>query len=755
MPISKEILDAIALSPAEYEMIVARLGREPNPVELGMFGALWSEHCGYKHSRPLLGMLPARSARTLSQAGAENAGAIDIGNGLAVVFKVESHNHPSAVEPLQGAATGVGGIVRDILAMGARPIALLNSLRFGPPDTAANRRLLRGVVDGIGWYGNCIGVPDVAGEIYFDESYSQNPLVNAMCVGIARIDDLTGAAADRPGDVVLLAGAGTGRDGIHGASGLASRTFEQEQELRPTVQVGNPFLEKSLIEACLEALATGRVRALQDLGAAGLTSAAVESAARGRRGIALDISRVHRRESGMTGYEVMLSESQERMLLVAAPDDVPAVRAVFDKWDVPCRAVGTVTRERTARVTDGGATIAAAPVAHLADAPRYRLSGRPAPAARDRQRLRLRDVPLPADAGEILRRLLASPNIASRQSVYRQYDHQVQTNTVVGPGAGDAAVLRVKGTGQAIAVAIDGNGRQCYLDPYRGGQLAVAEVTRNLSCVGAEPLALTDCLNFGNPERPEVYYQLEQCIRGMARACRALDVPVVSGNVSLYNESRGAAIFPTPVVGGLGLLHDAARHCGAGFPDAGLSVVLLGAGQLTARAADLAGSEYLNTAHGMLRGRPRVDLALERRVQALCRRLIADGAVVSAHDCADGGLAVTLAESCILGNGQVAGIATKETPVGFTAAAEFIANMPRRWDAALFGEAPSRIVVAAAPGRLGDLHCAAAAAGVPLMALGETGGSRLRLGGIVDLGLTELADAWYGGLRDIIAPGRV
>ena len=755
MPVSQETLDAIALSPDEYNMIVARLDREPNPVELGMFGALWSEHCGYKHSRPLLEMLPTRSARTLSQAGAENAGAISIGNGLAVVFKVESHNHPSAVEPLQGAATGVGGIVRDILAMGARPIALLNSLRFGPPDTAANRRLLRGVVDGIGWYGNCIGVPDVGGEISFDPSYSQNPLVNAMCVGIAPIDRLASAAADRPGDILLLAGAGTGRDGIHGASGLASRTFEAEQELRPTVQVGNPFLEKSLIEACLEALATGKVRALQDLGAAGLTSAAVESAARGRRGIALDISRVHRRESGMTGYEVMLSESQERMLLVAAPEEVPAVRAVFDQWDVPCHPVGTVTAERMARVTDAGTALAAVPVAHLTDAPQYRLSGQPSPAALERQRLRLRDVPLPTDPGATLQRLLAAPNIASRQSVYRQYDHQVQTNTVVGPGAGDAAVLRVKGTEQAIAVAIDGNGRQCYLDPYRGGQLAVAEVTRNLSCAGAEPLALTDCLNFGNPERPEVYYQLEQCVRGMARACRALAVPVVSGNVSLYNESRDAAIFPTPIIGGLGLLDDAARHCGAGFPAAGLSVVLLGAARLTARASDLAGSEYLNTMHGMVRGRPRLDLALERRVQALCRQLIAAGAAVSAHDCSDGGLAVTLAESCLLGDGRVGGDSPAGfTATGFTASDDFIANLPRRWDAALFGEAPSRIVIAVAPGRLAETRRAAAAAAVPVMTLGKTGGPRLRMGGAVDLELTALADAWYGGLRDIIAPGR-
>ena len=746
MPVTQEILDEIALSRAEYDMIVDRLDREPNPVELGMFGALWSEHCGYKHSRPLLGMLPSRSDRTLSQAGAENAGAIDIGNGLAVVFKVESHNHPSAVEPLQGAATGVGGIVRDILAMGARPIALLNSLRFGPPDSATNRRLLKGVVDGIGWYGNCIGVPDVAGEIYFDDRYSQNPLVNAMCVGIARIEDLASAAADRTGDILLLAGAGTGRDGIHGASGLASRTFEEEQELRPTVQVGNPFLEKSLIEACLEALATGKVRALQDLGAAGLTSAAVESAARGGRGIALDISQVHRREAGMTGYEVMLSESQERMLLAAAPEHAPAIQDVFDKWDIPCRPVGTVTEEPYALVTDGGEPIASAPVSHLTDAPRYRLDGQPSAESVERQRLRLRDVPMPTDAGETLLRILAAPNITSRQGVYRQYDHQVQTNTVVGPGAGDAAVLRVKGTDQAVAVAIDGNGRQCFLDPYRGAQMVVAEVTRNLSCVGAEPLALTDCLNFGNPERPEIYYQLEQCIRGMARACRALGVPVVSGNASLYNESQGTAIYPTPIVGGLGLLEDVRQHRGSGFPEEGLAVILLGTNQLTAIASDLAGSEYLNTIHGLVKGRPRIDLALERRVQAVCRSLIADGTVKSAHDCSDGGLAVAIAESCILGGGRIGG----GDSVGFVASDELCNNIPRRWDAALFGETASRILISVDTTHVRSTIASAETAGVPATILGHTGGNRVRFDDLLDLPVEGLAGAWYGGLSSAI-----
>ena len=656
---------------------------------------------------------------------------MDIGDGLAVVFKVESHNHPSAVEPMQGAATGVGGIVRDILAMGARPIALLNSLRFGPPSDAESMRLFRGVVSGISWYGNCIGVPDVGGEICFDASYAQNPLVNAMCVGLVSKDRLATASAGEAGNVILLAGAGTGRDGIHGASGLASRTLDEEQELRPTVQVGNPFLEKVLIEACLEALDTGSVLAIQDLGAAGLTSAAIESAHRARRGVLLDISQVHRREEGMTGYEVMLSESQERMILVAAPDGREAIEEVFRKWDVPCHAIGEVTAETDARVVDGSSPLAGLPIGHLAAAPQYRLQGRPDPGYKQRQKLALSRVPLPGRGpGETLLGLLASPNVASKEGVYRQYDHQVQTNTVVGPGS-DAAVLRIKGSGKAIALCIDGNGRYCYLDPYRGGQIAVAEVCRNLSCAGAEPVALTDCLNFGNPERPEVYYQLEWCIRGMARACRALGVPVVSGNVSLYNETRELAVYPTPVVGGLGVLEDAALHTRSSFPGEGLEVALLGRDGLSARAVDLAGSEYLQAVHGQVAGRPEIDLSLERRVQDLCRQLIREGVAASAHDCSDGGLAVALAECCIQGG------------VGFRGAPD----VPGRWDAALFGEGQSRIVVSLPPERWPDLEELAGDAGTRILRLGSTGGSRLAWGRLLDLPVAEMADAWRGGLK--------
>ena len=744
MPVSQETLDEIALSAAEYGLIIDRLDREPNPVELGMFGALWSEHCGYKHSRPLLRLLPSRSPRVLSQSGAENAGAVDIGDGLAVVFKVESHNHPSAVEPLQGAATGVGGIVRDILAMGARPLALLNSLRFGPLDSTPggdhNRHLFRGVVEGISWYGNCIGVPDVAGEIYFDESYSGNPLVNAMCVGLVSADKLASAAAGGVGSVLLLVGADTGRDGIHGASGLASRTFEegQEQELRPTVQVGNPFLEKILIESCLEALDTGGVSGIQDLGAAGLTSAAIESAYRGGRGIILDLAQVHRREPGMTGYEVMLSESQERMLLVTPPEQVERVRQVFQKWDISCREIGQVIREPQAHILDGDQSLAQLPIKPLTEAPRYRLRGKPAPEQLARQRLSLSDVALPpAGPAAALLTLLAAPNIASKQSVYRRYDHQVQTNTVVGPGS-DAAVLRIKGTGKAIALSIDGNGRYCYLDPYRGGQIAVAEVCRNLSCSGAEPLALTDCLNFGNPERPEIYYQLEWCVRGIARACRALGVPVVSGNVSLYNESQGQAILPTPILGGLGLLEDAARHTRAAWVEEGLAVFLLGQGDWRTRVSDLAGSEYLQAVQGKVAGRPAIDLSLEGRVQELGRRAIREGVVASAHDCSDGGLAVALAESASAG-----GIGFRGGPA--------LARLPRRWDAALFGERQSRIVVSLLPEQRPRLERLAADLEVPVLELGTTGGSHFRLGLYLDLPLAEVADAWTESLARRLA----
>ncbi len=734
MPVSKEVLDEIALTQEEYRLIEERLDREPNPVELGMFGALWSEHCGYKHSKLLLRQLPSQSPRLLVSPGEENAGVVDIGDGLAVVMKVESHNHPSAVEPFQGAATGVGGIVRDILAMGARPIALLNSLRFGPLDDARNRYLFGGVVEGISWYGNCIGIPDVGGEVCFSHSYSNNPLVNAMCVGLVQRDMLVKAQASGEGNLLVLVGADTGRDGIHGASGLASRTFEEEREMRPTVQVGNPFLEKVLVEACLEVATAGIIVGMQDLGAAGLTSTVVEAAARAGAGAVIDISRVPRREEGMTPYEVMLSESQERMLVIVTQDNLDAVREVFDKWDLESSVIGQVTYDGLINVYDGDSLEASLPIDVLTDPPLYRLEGLPPAYLASTRSFDPDSVPLPPDGPQsALQRLLSTSDIASKRWIYRQYDHQVQTNTIQGPG-GDAAVLRVKDTEKGIAVTTDGNGRYAYLDPFTGGAIAVAEACRNLACVGAEAIALTDCLNFGSPERPEGYFQLEECIKGMARACEVLGVPVISGNVSLYNETMGEAVWPTPVVGALGLLEDAGKRCTSAFSDAGDVVVLIGAGEVESEGAQIGGSSYLQAVHGRVTGRPAIDLDLEARVQRLCRRAIEAGLLKSAHDCADGGLAVSLAESCIAGD------------VGFKG--EF--SVQGRWDAALFGEAQSRIVVSLASEALAGFEALASEEGVPWAWLGEVGGESLSLPSLLDVAVGDLRSAWEGGLEEAL-----
>ena len=732
MAVSKETLDEIALTEGEYEAVVERLGREPNDLELGMFGALWSEHCGYKHSKRLLRLLPGESPRLLAAPGEENAGVIDIGGGLAAVLKIESHNHPSAVEPYQGAATGVGGIVRDILAMGARPIALLNSLRFGPLSGANNRYLFQGVVGGISAYGNCIGVPDVGGELSFSPSYQGNPLVNALCLGIVSTDSLISAAARTPGNLLVLVGAETGRDGIHGASGLASRTFEEGREQRPAVQVGNPFMEKVLIEACLEVAGAGLLEGMQDLGAAGLTSSAVESASRGGTGFQLDVAQVPRREEGMSPYEVMLSESQERMLLFVSPENLQGVQAILDKWETPCTVVGQVRDGGMVRILDGGVEAAMAPVDTLTHAPLYDLAGSESQHVAELQGYDLSSLPLPsAGPEEVLLQLLASPNIASREGIYRQYDHQVQTNTILGPGQGDAALLWIKGTRRALALATDGNGRLCYLAPYAGAAAAVAEACRNVVCTGATPVAITDCLNFGDPERPEVAYQLEQCIKGIARACEVLNVPVVSGNVSLYNESGGQPIYPTPVIGALGLLEEVGLRCQSAFQEEGATVVLLGVASLLGDPVSLAGSECLELVHGLVAGRPAIDLDLEVRVQRCCLRLIQAGLLQSAHDCSEGGLAVAVAESAIQGR---LGFRGRVTPEG-------------RWDAGLFGETPSRIVISLAEGHLSQVERLCQEEGVPHVILGTVAGDRFAIPGLVDLPLASLDDAWSHGLE--------
>ncbi|HXG36263.1 MAG TPA: phosphoribosylformylglycinamidine synthase subunit PurL [Dehalococcoidia bacterium] len=733
MPVEQEVLDLIALSRSEYELIVQRLGREPNDVELGMFGALWSEHCGYKNSKPLLRLLPSEGPLVLTRQGAENAGAIDVGDGLCVVMKIESHNHPSAIEPYEGAATGVGGIVRDIFAMGARPIAILDALRFGPLSEPRSRYLFGGVVSGISGYGNCLGIPTVGGEAYFDEAYSANPLVNAMCVGLARTDRLVSARASGEGSLLMLVGADTGRDGLHGASGLASRSDPHARfdELRPAVQVGNPFLEKLLMEACLD-LAENHLEwivGIQDLGAAGLTSACVESAARGNAGVIIDVARVPRREQGMTPYEVMLSESQERMLIIVRKGREGEVAALFERWEVPWAIIGEVTNDSLVRVRDGEHEVAALPVNLLTQPPLYTRDGQPPAVLGELHGFDLDSLPDVQDAGAVLLRLLSSSNIASKRWIYRQYDQSVLTNTIVEAGA-DAAVLRLKGTAKAIALTTDCNGRYCYLDPYQGARMAVAEAARNLISVGARPVAVTDCLNFGNPERPEVYWQLQEAVRGLAEACRALGTPVISGNVSLYNETEERAVFPTPVIGMLGLIEDALKCLRPGSTRQGDAVLLVGSG-LAASAASLAGSEYIRLAHGLLAGRPSIDLELEVRVQQFVLGAIQEGLLSAAHDCSEGGLGVALAELCL------------REDKGLDARA---LDLPGRLDAALFGEAPSRFLVACPSDRVTGLLERAASLDVPVVQLGQLSGQRLRLGMVIDLSLDELRDAYEGGL---------
>lgn len=732
MTISREALDKVALTEKEYSLIVQRLGREPTEVELGMFGSLWSEHCGYKHSKVLLRVLPSRGKHVLVGPGEENAGAIDIGDGQVLVMKMESHNHPSAVEPYQGAATGVGGIVRDIFTMGARPIALLNSLRFGPLAESRNRYLFNGVVGGIGGYGNCLGIPNMGGEAFFASCYSGNPVVNALCLGIAEKAKLVRARASGKGNLLMLVGAETGRDGIYGASGLASRAFEEEQELRPTVQVGNPFLEKLLIEACLELAQTDWIIGMQDLGAAGLTSAAVESVARGGGGVEIDVDKVPRRDENMTPYEVMLSESQERMLVIVKRGHEDKVKALFDGWELHSYIIGEVTDSGLAVIKEGQELVAEVPVHLLMSPPLYRRRSKKPPWLTEVQSFDIATIPdlKSRQCNSALLRLLASPNIASKEWIYRQYDHQVMNNSVVLPGS-DAAVLRIKGTRKGISLATDGNGRYCYLDPFLGGVIAVAEAARNLVCSGAEPLAITDCLNFGNPEKDDVYYQLRESIKGMARACRELKIPVISGNVSLYNETKGQAVYPTPVVGMVGIINDIDRYCTMSFKGEGNLVFLLGAA-LSGSEGSLGGSEYLEVVHHLVRGKPTIDLALERRVQRCCLEAMRHGFIKSAHDCSDGGLAVAIAESCIAGD------------IGFTGGG---CRVLGRLDDSFFGELQSRIVVSLSPGSAAKLENIATRWRVPLALLGKVGGRHLLMEDYIDLPLAKIAKAWGKGLE--------
>ena len=731
MTVDKQILDEVALSEAEYELIVRRLGREPTIVEIGMFGSLWSEHCGYKHSKPLFKLFPAIDKRVLADIGAENAGAVDIGDGLAVVMKIESHNHPSAIEPYQGAASGFGGVARDILTMGARPVAAINSLRFGPLDNPHNRYLFSKAVAGFTDYTNKLGIPTVAGEVYFSSSYSTNPLVNAMCVGIVEVNKLVRARASGVGNLLMIVGAETGRDGVHGASGLASRTFEAEPEPSTAVQASDPALEKLLVEACLELADTDWLVGMQDLGAAGLTSSAVETAARAGNGIELDMLKVPRREAGMTSYEIMLSETQERMLIVVKKGCEDKVSDLFRRWGLNCHIIGKVTDDGLARIKEGDVVVAEAPVKLLTDPPLYQYQVRKPRWLREIQSLELKVIPdlTPSEAKSVFLQLLASPNICSREWIFQHSS----TQTDVMPPGGDGGVLRVKGSSKALSFTVDGNGRYCHLDPYAGGAIAVAEAARNLVCTGAKPLAVTDCLNLGNPERKDIYYQLKECIRGIGSACRKLGVPVISGNVSLYNEGKEGAIYPTPICGMVGLNEDISQRCDMVFLGEGDQVFLLGSGY---DGVGLGGSEYLELVHGLVKGRPHIDLDMEKRVQSCCLKAIRQGIISSAHDCSDGGLAITLAECCLRGGRGFKGEGWR---------------FKGRLDATLFGEVQSRIVVSVKSEKVQLLEKIANISRVPVTRLGVVGGRRFTILNCIDLSLEQTESVWRGSLEKILA----
>ena len=697
------------LTAAEYERIIELLGRTPSFEELGVFSVMWSEHCSYKSSRRLLAQLPTTGPAILQGPG-ENAGIVDIGDGLAVVFKIESHNHPSFIEPYHGAATGVGGILRDVFTMGARPIASLNSLRFGAPGHPRTPYLLRGVVAGIGGYGNSVGVPTVGGEVYFDPGYNGNILVNAFSLGVVRTDRIFRARAAGAGNPVIYVGSRTGRDGIHGASLLASREFDaRSEELRPAVQVGDPFTENLLIEACLELMQRDLIVAIQDMGAAGLTSSSVEMAGRGGTGFVLNLDAVPTREDGISAYELLLSESQERMLLVAKAGCEDEVRALFSRWDLPAVVVGRVTDDGLFRAAWQGREVVRLPVSALTDAaPAYERPARRPDDLDQRQILDLTNLPLPDDYNAVLLRLLTTPNLASKEWVYRQYDSLVSGNTVVQPGS-DAAVLRIKGTTTGVGLSVDCNSRYCSQDPYRGALIAVAESARNLAVSGARPLAVSDCLNFGNPEKPEVMWQFQQAIAGMRDACQALGLAVVSGNVSFYNETEGRAIPPTPTVAMVGLLTDVGRRLTQWFKRPGDVIVLVGE-----TLAELGASEYLAVMHDRVAGRPpQLELEREKRLHQLCLDASAEDLLSSAHDVAEGGLAVALAEACISG------------PTALGAQVRLVgAGRP---DAQLFGESQSRVLVSLPEAKLARLQTLAGSADLPCIVLGRVGGSILEL----------------------------
>jgi len=701
--ISPEIIAKHGITPDEYERIREILGRDPNFTELGVFSVMWSEHCSYKNSKLELKKFPTTGPRVLVKAGEENAGVIDIGDGWAMAFKMESHNHPSAVEPFQGAATGVGGIIRDIFTMGARPVFSMNSLRFGDirgdsSEARTNRRLFEGVVAGISHYGNCIGIPTIGGEVYFDDSYAGNPLVNVFCLGVLRHDQIARGGAVGIGNPVFYVGAETGRDGLAGAAFASRELTEESKEDRPAVQVGDPFREKLLLEACLELLASGCVAGIQDMGAAGLTCSTCETASRGGTGVEIDVNLVPKRETGMTPYEILLSESQERMLVIVNKGEEDKVRAIFEKWDLPYAEVGVVNDDGMMRVREGDSVAVEIPARKLADdAPLY---AREAAEKKSPDPLDLSAIP-EADPIATLKTLLAHPSIASKRWVWRQYDHMVRLGATVLPGS-DAAVFVVREANKILAASTDCNAIYCRQDPREGAKIAVAEAARNIACTGAIPLALTDNLNFGNPHKPENFLQLREAVEGLAEACRKFDTPVTGGNVSLYNESPAGAIDPTPTVGMVGIVEDPKHVTTQFFKEAGDAIILIGN-----PGDELGASHYLLAVHGLKAGPPpKLDYDAELAVQEAVRFLIREGLVQSAHDCAEGGLAVALAESCMSGE-VILGANVELTPDS------------SRADVVLFNESQSRIVISVAPDNAGSVLAALESRGVPARRIGS------------------------------------
>ncbi len=723
--IEKKIIKEHGLTEQEYEKIVELIGREPNLTELGIFSLMWSEHCSYKSSKIHLKKLPT-SGENVIQGPGENAGIMDIGDGLAIVFKIESHNHPSFIEPYQGAATGVGGILRDIFTMGARPIALMDSLRFGPLSQAHNKSIMEGVVSGIAGYGNSIGIPTVGGEIYFNKCYSPNPLVNVFCIGLARKEKIFYAKAEGAGNSVLYVGSKTGRDGIHGAT-MASAEFDEDLEKkRPNVQVGDPFKEKLLLEACLEVMDKDLIVGIQDMGAAGLTCSTSEMASNSGSGIAINLDLVPQREEGMTPYEIMLSESQERMLIVAKRDKVQAVQEIFEKWDLEAIHIGQVTDGDKLKVEANGQEVVNIPVDSIVNlCPVYdRPFERPAYLDKLDQ---LDSLPLPENLNQTLLDLLTDPTQADKEWVFRQYDHMVQTNTALLPGA-DASVIRIKGTKKALATTLDGNPLYSYLDPKSGGKIAVAEACRNLSCVGAYPIGVTNCLNFGNPEKPEIMWQFKEIVEGISEACLAFDIPITGGNVSFYNETDGKPIHPTPVLGIVGIIPDLDKSIGPGFIDNGEAIFLLGNNR-----DEIGGTAYLKSQFQMEKGRPpQIDLEEEKRVQNLCLEAIDDGLLSSAHDISEGGLALCLFECAFLSAKKIGCVVHLSDNI--------------RSDSLLFGETQSRILVTAPSHHLSRILNLAKERGVFAKKIGETGGAKIEIGHqnktLIDLDVQTAFQAW-------------